>query len=66
VVTLINIKQLAKEIEKHDILFWGNIADIVKENSLTKQQTKELFKELENLGMRLSNTCKSYIYGIFN
>jgi len=57
-----NIKQLAIEIEKYDIIFVGNIIDIVRNNNLNKNQIKELFKELKQLGINICNRDKSFIY----
>jgi len=57
-----NIKEIALELEKYDLIFLGNINDKIKEYNLNKKQVKELFKELNYYGFSISNTNKSFIY----
>jgi hypothetical protein len=57
-----NIKEIALELEKYDLIFLGNINDKIKEYNLNKKQVKELFKELNYYGFSISNKDKSFIY----
>jgi len=56
------VKEIAKEIEKYDIIFVGNITDKAREKKLNRNEVQLLFKELNYLGVTIPKRDKTFIY----